>query len=162
LPRPWAAGVSICGPSNLVTLARECPPTWRHFVNTTLGNPDTDADLLSSRSPVNYVQNIIAPLFVIQGAQDPRVPKAEADQIVERLRARGIEVRYDLYDDEGHGFTNRDNEIQAYTDIAAFLTHHLQRTGGHWHHHPWPSRLVPCCRESYGRSRSASRSSLPT
>ncbi|MGI8335255.1 S9 family peptidase [Actinomadura scrupuli] len=126
VPRPWAAGVSICGPSNLITLARACPPTWRHFVNNVLGDPDKDADLLSSRSPVNYVENINAPLFVIQGAQDPRVPKAEADQIVERLRARGVEVRYDLYDDEGHGFTRRDNEIQAYTDIADFLTHHLQ------------------------------------
>ncbi|MGI8333625.1 prolyl oligopeptidase family serine peptidase [Actinomadura scrupuli] len=123
---PWAAGVSICGPSNLVTLSRACPPTWRHFVNAALGDPDKDADLLSSRSPVNYVENINAPLFVIQGAQDPRVPQAEADQIVERLRARGVDVRYDLYDDEGHGFTKRDNEIDSYTQIGDFLTHHLQ------------------------------------
>jgi dipeptidyl aminopeptidase/acylaminoacyl peptidase len=129
IPRPWAAGVSICGPSNLVTLARACPPTWRHFVNATLGDPDKDAEFLSSRSPVSYVENIKAPLLVIQGAQDPRVPQAEADQIVERLRARGVEVRYDLYGDEGHGFTNRDNEIQAYTDIAAFLTQHLHGGG---------------------------------
>ncbi|MDB4872667.1 MAG: peptidase prolyl oligopeptidase active site domain protein [Gemmatimonadales bacterium] len=137
IPRPWAAGVSICGPSNLVTLSRACPPTWRHFVNATLGDPDKDADLLSSRSPVNHVENITAPLFVIQGAQDPRVPKAEADQIVERLRAQGVEVRYDLYDDEGHGFTNRDNEIDAHTDIAAFLTHHLQNG------RPVPSPALP-------------------
>jgi dipeptidyl aminopeptidase/acylaminoacyl peptidase len=129
--------VSICGPSNLVTLARACPPTWRHFVNATLGNPETDAELLSSRSPVNYVQNINAPLFVIQGAQDPRVPKAEAEQIVDRLRARSVEVRYDLYEDEGHGFTNRDNEINAYTDMGAFLVQHLQ------HDRPVPTPAPP-------------------
>ncbi|MGI8336712.1 alpha/beta hydrolase family protein [Actinomadura scrupuli] len=110
----------------MMTLARACPPTWRYFVNATLGDPDKDAELLSSRSPVNYVENISAPLFVIQGAQDPRVPKAEADQIVERLRARDVEVSYDLYEDEGHGFTNRDNEIQAFTDIADFLAHRLK------------------------------------
>jgi dipeptidyl aminopeptidase/acylaminoacyl peptidase len=62
---------------------------------------------------------------VIQGANDPRVPKAESDQIVARLRARGVQVRYDIYPDAGHGFTKRTDQIRAYGDIAEFLITHL-------------------------------------
>lgn len=123
---PWAAGVSLCGPSDLVTLAEKCPPIWRSFVDTILGNPERDAELLRSRSPITYADQIKAPLFVIQGATDPRVPKAESDQIVDKLKANGNEVRYDIYPDEGHGFTNRANEIKAYSDIAEFLLAHLK------------------------------------
>lgn len=126
LPYPWAAGVSICGPSNLLTLAQASPPTWKTFVATVLGDPDTDAERLLLRSPVTYADDIAVPLFIVQGARDPRVPKDESDQIVNRLRSRGVEVRYDVYADEGHGFTGRDNEINAYNDIAAFLISHLR------------------------------------
>ncbi len=126
LDYPWAAGVSACGPSNLVTLSTACPPTWRHFVDTILGNPQTDRELLTSRSPITYADQITAPLFVIQGAKDPRVPQSESDQIVEKVRANGVPVRYDIYPDEGHGFTSRANEIKAYSDIAEFLLAHLQ------------------------------------
>ncbi|MGW3769951.1 S9 family peptidase [Actinomadura verrucosospora] len=127
LPYRWAAGVSFCGPSNLVTLARACPPTWRPTVDAVLGNPDTDAEHLTRRSPITYADAITAPLLVLQGAHDPRVPQDESDQIVTRLRARGIDVRYDIYPDEGHGFSNRANEIKAYGDIAQFLLTHLMR-----------------------------------
>jgi dipeptidyl aminopeptidase/acylaminoacyl peptidase len=127
LPYQWAAGVSFCGPSNLVTLARACPPTWRPTVDAVLGNPDADAEHLTRRSPITYADAITAPLLVIQGTHDPRVPKDESDQIVNRLRARGVDVRYDVYPDEGHGFTNRSNEIKAFGDIAQFLLTHLTR-----------------------------------
>ncbi len=127
LPDLWAAGVSICGPSNLVTLAAACPPTWRTFVDTVLGNPDTDAERLTENSPITYVDQLTAPLFVIQGAHDPRVPKDEADQVVDKLRSRGVDVRYSIYADEGHGFTKRENEINAYTELADFLITHLQQ-----------------------------------
>ncbi|TNY37549.1 S9 family peptidase [Thermomonospora catenispora] len=126
LPYQWAAGVSICGPANLLTLAQASPPTWKTFVATVLGDPDTEAERLLARSPVTHADNITAPLYVIQGAQDPRVPQAEADQLVHRLRARGVNVRYDTYPDEGHGFTNRDNEIKAYGEIADFLVSQLR------------------------------------
>ncbi|MFG2006839.1 S9 family peptidase [Spirillospora sp. NPDC048911] len=126
LPYPWAAGVSICGPTNLVTLAKASPPTWKAFVATVLGDPDNDADQLMQRSPVTYADAITAPLFVLQGARDPRVPRAESDQLVTRLRNRGVEVRYDVFPDEGHGFANRDNELRAYSQIAEFLIDHLQ------------------------------------
>jgi len=123
----WAAAVDVCGPSNLLTFARAAPPTWRSKVAVLVGDPDTDAELLNSRSPVRYADAIRAPLFVIQGANDPRVPKDESDQIVEHLRARGVEVRYDVYPDEGHGFTRRENQARARADAADFLLAHLTR-----------------------------------
>ncbi|MFC9973872.1 S9 family peptidase [Spirillospora sp. NPDC127200] len=130
LPYPWAAGVSMCGPTNLVTLARAVPPTWRTFVTIVLGDPDADAELLTQRSPITYADGISAPLFVIQGARDPRVPRDESDQLVTRLRARGVDVRYDVYADEGHGFTKRKNELKAYEEIANFLISHLPSPSG--------------------------------
>jgi dipeptidyl aminopeptidase/acylaminoacyl peptidase len=125
LPGYWACGVSIVGPSNLVTAARSMPPTWQPHMAEWVGDPETEADFLLSRSPITYADAIRAPLFVIQGANDPRVAKAESDQIVDALRARGVEVRYDVYDDEGHGFRKRENERKAFTDTAEFLIAHL-------------------------------------
>jgi dipeptidyl aminopeptidase/acylaminoacyl peptidase len=126
LPGPWAVGVSICGPSNLETLDRSAPPDWRAAAADMVGDPDHDADGMRARSPLTYAAQITAPLFIVQGAQDPRVPKAESDQIVARLRAKGIEIRYDVYEDEGHEFTNRDNEIRSMSDVADFLISHLR------------------------------------
>ncbi|MCD0450459.1 S9 family peptidase [Actinocorallia sp. API 0066] len=125
LDHPWAAGVSICGPSNLVTLAAACPPTWRDAVDRILGDPERDAEQLRARSPITHADAIDAPLYVIQGARDPRVPRGESDQIVERLRARGTEVRYDVFPDEGHGFTKRHNELHVYREMGQFLRKHL-------------------------------------
>ncbi|ONI91703.1 hypothetical protein ALI22I_07470 [Saccharothrix sp. ALI-22-I] len=125
LPSLWAAGVSMVGPSNLLTMARSVPETWRAEVLEWLGDPDTEADFLLERSPITYADAITAPLFVIQGANDPRVVKAESDQIVAALRERGVDVRYDVYEDEGHGFTNRANEVRAFGDTADFLVAHL-------------------------------------
>jgi dipeptidyl aminopeptidase/acylaminoacyl peptidase len=125
----WAAGVSRFGISNLVTLAKASPPTWRTLVATVIGDPDTDAEFLLSRSPVTYADQIRAPLMIIQGVNDPRVPQQESDQIVELLRSRGVDVRYDLYPDEGHGFTKSENQIKADSDAADFLIAHLTRAG---------------------------------
>ncbi|MGI8403635.1 MAG: prolyl oligopeptidase family serine peptidase [Thermomicrobiales bacterium] len=129
LPDYWAVAVDLVGPSNLVTFAKAVPPTWRRMMAQWVGDPETEVDFLMSRSPVTYVDQIAAPLFVIQGANDPRVVKPESDQIVEQLRERGVDVRYDVYEDEGHGFTKRENEIKAFGDIATFLEQHLTRTG---------------------------------
>ncbi|CAN0494895.1 unnamed protein product, partial [Phaeothamnion confervicola] len=125
LPDYWAAAVDLVGPSNLVTFAKAVPPTWRRMMAQWVGDPETEADFLMERSPITYVDRIVTPLFVIQGTNDPRVVKAESDQIVAKLRERGVEVRYDVYEDEGHGFTKRENEQQAFRDIAAFLEEHL-------------------------------------
>ncbi|MDP9367096.1 MAG: S9 family peptidase [Chloroflexota bacterium] len=125
LPDYWAAAVDIVGPSNLVTFAKAVPPIWRRFMAAWVGDPETETDFLMERSPITYVDQIRAPLFVIQGAKDPRVVKAESDQIVERLRARNVAVRYDVYEDEGHGFTKRENELRAWRGTAAFFEEHL-------------------------------------
>jgi dipeptidyl aminopeptidase/acylaminoacyl peptidase len=125
LPELWAAGVSVCGPTNLESLARSMPPSWIKVVRQMFGDPDTDAEELRRRSPVTYADQITAPLLVVQGANDPRVPKAESDQIVERVRARGVEVSYLVFDDEGHAFTNRNNDITANTMVVEFLVMQL-------------------------------------
>ena len=125
LPDYWAAAVDIVGPSNLVTFAKAVPPTWQRMMAKWVGDPETEADFLLSRSPITYIDQIRTPLFVIQGANDPRVVKGESDQIVDLLRQRGIDVRYDVYSDEGHGFTKRANELKALEDTATFMEQHL-------------------------------------
>jgi dipeptidyl aminopeptidase/acylaminoacyl peptidase len=117
----WAAAVVWCGPSDLVTFTRAQPPTWRSRVAIMVGDPDTDEEFLRSRSPVTYADQIRTPLLVIQGANDPRVPKAQSDRIVQRLRERGVEVRYQVYNDEGHLFGKRENQVTARSTAGEFL-----------------------------------------
>ena len=128
LPEYWAAAVDVFGPSNLVTAAKADPPTWRRLMAKWVGDPETEADFLLSRSPITYVDQIRAPLFVIQGANDPRVVQGESDQIVALLRQRGMDVRYDVYPDEGHAFTKRANELKSLGDAATFMEQHLLRS----------------------------------
>ncbi len=125
LPEYWAAAVDIVGPSNLVTFAKAVPPTWRRMMAKWVGDPDTEADFLMERSPITYVENVKAPLLVIQGAKDPRVVKAESDQMVERLRKLGRTVEYVVFEDEGHGFTRRTNELKSWRLTADWFIHHL-------------------------------------
>ena len=129
LPDYWAAAVDFFGPSNLITLVKAVPPHWRRAMDEWVGNPETDRDMLIERSPLTYADQIKAPLFIIQGSQDARVVKAESDQIVEKLRARGVDVRYDVYEDEGHGFTRRENELKSWRDTTDFFERHLLRMG---------------------------------
>lgn len=125
LPNYWAAAVDIVGPSNLVTLVRSFPPTWREIAKGTFGDPDIEEADMLRRSPITYVDQIVTPLYVIQGANDPRVVQAESDTIVEKLRARGVDVKYDIYPDEGHGFTKVENDIKAMRDSGQFFVDHL-------------------------------------
>jgi dipeptidyl aminopeptidase/acylaminoacyl peptidase len=127
LPDYWAAAVDIFGPSNLITAAKAVPPTWRRMMKRFMGDPDEDADMLRERSPMTYIENVKTPLLVIQGATDPRVVKGESDQLVERLRELGREVEYVVFDDEGHGFTKRQNEVRALSLAAGWLERHLTR-----------------------------------
>jgi dipeptidyl aminopeptidase/acylaminoacyl peptidase len=130
LPQYWAAAVDWFGPSNLVSSILTDPPWWRKMDELTIGDPEKDFDDLMQRSPVTHADKIRAPLFVIQGALDMRVAKGESDQIVERLRSLGVPVRYDIYEDEGHGFTKRANELKAVQDTAEFLEQHLLKRKG--------------------------------
>jgi len=130
-PEVFAAGVSYVGPSSLVTLIRSFPPYWRPLLAGTwyryVGDPDDPAQIadLEARSPLGRVDAIRAPLLVVQGANDPRVTKAESDQIVAALRARGVEVEYIVKDDEGHGFAKPENRLDAYRAIERFFARHL-------------------------------------
>jgi dipeptidyl aminopeptidase/acylaminoacyl peptidase len=101
------------------------PPDWATTVYTMFGDPDETAAELRERSPVSYAGQITAPLLVVQGATDPRVPKAEADQIVDCARANGVDVTYVVFPDEGHGFNSRDSDLRAYAAVAEFFVRHL-------------------------------------
>jgi dipeptidyl aminopeptidase/acylaminoacyl peptidase len=90
-------------------------------MNEWLGDPEKDFDFLMSRSPISYVENMKAPLLVLQGANDPRCVKPESDQMVEKLRSIGVDVEYHVFEDEGHDFSKRANQLKAYRLIAAFL-----------------------------------------
>jgi len=127
LPEYWAAAVDIVGPGNLVTFSRAVPPGWRRFMAKWVGDPDTEEDFLLERSPITYVDQVRAPLLVIQGAKDPRVVKSESDQMVDRLRELGREVEYVVFEDEGHGFTRYTNEIRGYRLTCEWLEQHLTK-----------------------------------
>ncbi|WP_273382329.1 alpha/beta hydrolase family protein, partial [Symbiobacterium thermophilum] len=105
LPDLWACACDFCGPANLITFVQSVPPHWKPIMKAWVGDAEEDREFLIERSPITYVDQIKAPLMVVQGAMDPRVVKAESDQMVERLRALGREVEYLVFEDEGHGFT---------------------------------------------------------
>lgn len=129
-PDMYAAGVSYVGPSNIITLLKTIPPYWAPVKKMfairvgDLDNPE-DVAMLTKQSPLNSAKNIKAPLLVIQGANDPRVKKAESDQIVVALRDLGRTVEYMVAPDEGHGFAGRENRLAAYTELEKFLAKHL-------------------------------------
>jgi dipeptidyl aminopeptidase/acylaminoacyl peptidase len=125
LPDYWAAAVDIVGPSNLVTFAKAVPPFWKRMMKEWVGDPDEDRDFLMQRSPITYVDQLNCPILIIQGANDPRVVKNESDQMVARLKSLGRTVEYVVFDDEGHGFTKRANELKAWRATADFLEKHL-------------------------------------
>ena len=129
-PDVYAAGVSIVGPSNLITLLNSIPPYWesiRMVFHERMGDPSTPAGRaqLERQSPLNSAAKIKAPLLVVQGANDPRVNKAESEQIVIALRDRGFPVEYILAPDEGHGFARPINNLVLYTSAERFLAKHL-------------------------------------
>jgi dipeptidyl aminopeptidase/acylaminoacyl peptidase len=115
-PETFACGVDIVGPSNLITLLSTIPPYWAPILDmftTRVGDHRTEEGkkLLESRSPLNFVERIKRPLLIGQGANDPRVKQAEADQIVKAMQEKKIPVTYVLYPDEGHGFARPENRM---------------------------------------------------
>jgi dipeptidyl aminopeptidase/acylaminoacyl peptidase len=125
-PETFACGVDICGISNLVTWIETVPPYWAPMTElfaTRVGDSRTEEGraLLTERSPLTYVDRIQQPLLIGQGANDPRVPQAEADQVVQVLEERGIPVTYLLYPDEGHGFARPENNLSFFAVAEAFL-----------------------------------------
>ena len=127
-PNLYACGVDYVGVSNIFTLLETLPPYWelgRQMMYEMIGNPETEKDLLIAASPIFHVDSIKVPLFVAQGANDPRVKQAESDQIVEALSSRAVDVPYMLKEDEGHGFSNEENKFDFYSEMEKFLTKHI-------------------------------------
>jgi dipeptidyl aminopeptidase/acylaminoacyl peptidase len=129
-PDVYAAGVSIVGPSNLLTLLETIPPYWepiRVLFHTRMGDPNSPEGKaqLTRQSPLSAAARIKVPLMIIQGANDPRVKKAESDQIVVALRDRGFPVEYLVAPDEGHGFARPVNNMAAYAAAEKFLARHV-------------------------------------
>ncbi len=129
-PDVYACGVSIVGPSNLITLLNSIPPYWeagRKIFHVRMGDPTNPAGKaqLERQSPLNSANKIKAALMVVQGANDPRVNKAESDQIVIALRERGFPVEYIVAPDEGHGFARPVNNMAMFAAAEKFLAKHL-------------------------------------
>ena len=127
-PELYACGIDYVGPSNLFTLLDSLPPYWelyRKMFYEMVGDPETDKELIEDISPFFHADRIKAPLFVAQGANDPRVNQAESDQIVEALESKGIDVQYMLKENEGHGFRNEENRMDFYEAMIEFLDKHM-------------------------------------
>ncbi|MEP7067652.1 MAG: S9 family peptidase [Usitatibacter sp.] len=128
-PDLYAAAVDYVGVANLFTFMNTIPPYWKPLLpkfQDMVGHPERDKARLAATSPVMQAERIKTPLFIAQGARDPRVNKAESDQMVEALRKRGVEVQYMVKDDEGHGFRGEDNQFEFYAAMEKFFSTHLK------------------------------------
>ena len=128
-PNVFAVGVDLFGISNWVRTLESIPPWWESFreaLYTEMGDPATDRERLLRISPLFHADQIVNPLMVLQGANDPRVLQHESDEIVEAIRNRGGVVEYVLFPDEGHGFVKTENRITAYRAIRLFLDKYLK------------------------------------
>ena len=125
MPERWRCAVDVFGVANLVTMIEHAQPNWRRFLKLWIGDLETDRAKLVERSPITHMDTVRCPMLVIQGSNDPRVPKEESDQVVARLRARGVPVEYMVFEDEGHGFTKRANSDAAHARIVDYLSEAL-------------------------------------
>jgi dipeptidyl aminopeptidase/acylaminoacyl peptidase len=128
-PDLYTAAVDYVGVSNLFTFMKTIPPYWKPYLDMfyeMVGNPQADSTQLAATSPVFNADKIKTPLFIAQGANDPRVNKNESDQMVEALKARGIIVEYLVKDNEGHGFYNEENRFDFYRAMEKFLKANLK------------------------------------
>ncbi|GAB3672085.1 S9 family peptidase [Halopiger thermotolerans] len=124
-PDLWAAGVDVVGIANFVTFLENTGDWRRELREAEYGSLAEDREFLEEISPTNNIENIEAPLFVLHGENDPRVPVGEAEQIAEKAAEQGVPVRKLIFDDEGHGFSKLENRIEAYSAIADFLDKHV-------------------------------------
>jgi len=131
-PGEFKVGVNIFGVSNWIRTLESIPPYWESFreaLYQEVGNPETQRDFLIETSPLFHADKINVPLMVLQGANDPRVIKPESDDIVAAVQKNGVPVDYVVFDDEGHGFSKKKNQIEGYGRILAFLDQYLRNDG---------------------------------
>ena len=127
-PDLFCCAVDIVGPANLVSWITSIPPYWasfRQILYKRVGDPETEEDFLKARSPLYKADQIKIPMLIAQGANDPRVPQAESEQIVEALKKNNVEYEYMLFEDEGHGFARPENRLKFYAAAEKFLAKHL-------------------------------------
>jgi dipeptidyl aminopeptidase/acylaminoacyl peptidase len=128
-PDLYAAAVDYVGVANMFTFMKTIPPYWKPFLDMfheMVGDPEKDKAMMEAVSPVMHADKIKTPLFVAQGAHDPRVNKDESDQMVAALKKRGVEVEYMVKDNEGHGFHNEENRFDFYGAMEKFLEKYLK------------------------------------
>jgi dipeptidyl aminopeptidase/acylaminoacyl peptidase len=128
-PEEFAVGVDIFGVANWLRTIESIPKWWESFrlaLYQEMGDPEKDREMLREISPVFHADKIRRPLLVLQGANDPRVLKAESDDIVAAVKKNGVPVEYIVFPDEGHGFTKKKNQIEGYGAILKFLDKYLK------------------------------------
>ncbi|WP_432201764.1 S9 family peptidase [Erythrobacter sp. W53] len=129
-PEVFDAGVNIFGVTNWVRTLKSIPPWWganRKALFDELGDPETDEERLRKISPLFHASNIVKPMLVVQGANDPRVLQVESDELVAAVKANGVDVEYVLFEDEGHGFRKKENRVEASEAYLNFLDQHIGR-----------------------------------
>lgn len=128
-PEVFDVGVNIFGVTNWVRTLDSIPPWWESFRESLfdeMGDPATDGERHRAISPLFHAENIVKPLLVVQGANDPRVLQVESDELVAAVRANSVPVEYVLFEDEGHGFRKRENRIEASQAYVEFLDTYLK------------------------------------
>ncbi|HZP17508.1 MAG TPA: S9 family peptidase [Terriglobales bacterium] len=125
-PDVWAAGVELFGIINWFSMLQHEDPELQEYEKSLLGDPEKDRKIYEDASPITYIHNVKAPLLVLQGENDPRVPKEEAEQVVESLRKDGKIVDVHYYPNEGHGFVKRENRIDAIQRSVAWFDKYLK------------------------------------
>ena len=130
-PEEFAVGVNLFGVTNWMRTLKNIPPWWESFKEALykeMGNPHSaDSVRLKRISPLFHTDKVTKPLIVLQGAKDPRVLQVESDEIVAGVKANGVPVEYVLFEDEGHGFVKKENQIKAYSSILKFLDVYLKK-----------------------------------
>ena len=129
-PEVFDVGVNIFGVTNWLRTLKSIPPWWESFKDALydeMGDPNVDSVRLHKISPLFHAEKVVRPLMVLQGAKDPRVLQVESDEIVSAVKKNGVPVEYVLFEDEGHGFQKKENQIEAYSGILKFLDKYLKK-----------------------------------
>lgn len=125
-PDLWAAGVEVVGPFDWMSMLKHADPLIAQYIRSLLGDPVKDADIYRKTAPITYIGDVKAPLLVLQGDNDPRIPKEEALQVVDRLKKDGKVVDAHFYANEGHGFHKRENQIDATRRTVEWFDRYLR------------------------------------
>ena len=127
-PNTWAAAVELYGIINWFTMLKTSDPQLQEYEKSLLGNPESDRKIYEDASPITYIHSAKAPLLVLQGDNDPRVPKEEATQVVDLLKKDGKTVDVHYYANEGHGFEKRENQIDSIRRTVEWFEKYLKAT----------------------------------